>query len=90
MWSKNKFTDLSIKNAVKKAKDSTKTIKISDGGVMYLHVQPNGSKYSRMNCRINGKQITLIFGLLSEVFLSEVKMGKKFIFFYFFLIQCSY
>ena len=36
MRSKNKLTDLSIKQAVKKAKDSTKTIKISDGGGMYL------------------------------------------------------
>ena len=57
MRSKNKLTDLSIKQAVKKAKDSTKTIKISDGGGMYLQVQPNGSKYWRMNCRINGRQI---------------------------------
>jgi len=43
MRSKNKLTDLSIKQAVKKAKDSTKTIKISDGGGMYLQIQPNGS-----------------------------------------------
>ena len=63
----NKLTDLSIKQAVNKAKSSTKTIKISDGGGMYLQVHPNGSQYWRMNCRINGKQITLSFGLWPDV-----------------------
>ena len=76
MRSKNKLTDLSIKQAVKKAKDSTKIIKISDGGGMYLQVQPNGSKYWRMNCRINGRQITLSFGLWPEVSLAEARWKR--------------
>ena len=63
MYAKRKLTDLSIKQAILKAKDSTKTVKISDGGGMYLQIQPNGSKYWRMNCRINRKQITLAFGV---------------------------
>ena len=77
MRSKNKLTDLSIKQAVKKAKDSTKTIKISDGGGMYLQVQPNGSKYWRMNCRINGRQITLSFGLWPEVSLADARNKRE-------------
>ena len=63
MYAKRKLADLSIKQAILKAKDSTKTVKISDGGGMYLQIQPNGSKYWRMNCRINRKQITLAFGV---------------------------
>ena len=77
MRSKNKLTDLSIKQAVKKAKDSTKTIKISDGGGMYLQVQPNDSKYWRMNCRINGRQITLSFGLWPEVSLADARNKRE-------------
>ncbi len=77
MRSKNKLTDLSIKQAVKKAKDSTKTIKISDGGGMYLQIQPNGSIYWRMNCRINGRQITLSFGLWPDVSLAEARKKQE-------------
>ena len=58
MRAKHKLTELSIKQAIKKVNSIEKTIKISDGGGMYLQIQPNGSKYWRMNCRINGKQIT--------------------------------
>ena len=77
MYAKRKLTDLSIKQAILKAKDSTKTVKISDGGGMYLQIQPNGSKYGRMNCRINGKQITLAFGVWPKVTLTEAKRKQK-------------
>ena len=63
MYAKRKLPDLSIKQAILKAKDSTKTVKISDGGGMYLQIQPNGSKYCKMNCRIDRKQIILAFGV---------------------------
>ena len=77
MRAKHKLTELSIKQAIKKANSSTKTIKISDGGGMYLQVQPNASKYWRMNCRINGKQITLSFGLWPDVSLAEARMKQE-------------
>ena len=77
MKPKHKLTELSIKQAIKKANRSTKTIKISDGGGMYLQVQPNGSKYWRMNCRINGKQITLSFGLWPDVSLAEARVKQE-------------
>tara|TARA_Y100001970_G_C13951704_1_gene708566 strand:+ start:146 stop:268 length:123 start_codon:yes stop_codon:yes gene_type:complete len=38
--SKNKLTDLSIKQEIKKSKDSIQTIKISDGDGMYLQISP--------------------------------------------------
>ena len=74
---KHKLTELSIKQAIKKANSSTKTIKISDGGGMYLQIQPNGSKYWRMNCRINGKQITLSFGLWPDVSIAQARMMQE-------------
>ena len=77
MRPKYKLTDLSIKQAVNKAKSSTKTIKISDGGGMYLQVHPNGSQYWRMNCRINGKQITLSFGMWPDVSLAEARKKQE-------------
>jgi integrase len=77
MRAKHKLTELSIKQAIKKANSSTKTIKISDGGGMYLQIQPNGSKYWRMNCRINGKQITLSFGVWPDVSLAQARMMQE-------------
>jgi integrase len=74
---KHKLTELSIKQAIKKANSIVKTIKISDGGGMYLQVQPNGSKYWRMNCRINGKQITLSFGLWPNVSIAEARVKQE-------------
>ena len=77
MYAKRKLTDLSIKQAILKAKDSTKTVKISDGGRMYLQIQPNGSKYWRMNCRIKRKQITLAFGVCPKVTLMEARRKQE-------------
>ena len=77
MYAKRKLTDLSIKQAILKAKDSTKTVKISDGGGMYLQIQPNGSKYWRMNSRINRKQITLAFGVWPKVTLTEARRKQE-------------
>ena len=77
MRAKHKLTELSIKQAIKKTNSMANTIKISDGGGMYLQIQPNGSKYWRMNCRINGKQITLSFGLWPNVSLAEARMKQE-------------
>ena len=77
MYAKRKLTDLSIKQAILKAKDSTKTVKISDGGGMYLQIQPNGSKYWRMNYRTNRKQIILAFGVWPKVTLTEARRKQE-------------
>jgi len=77
MRPKHKLTELSIKQAIKKTNSSTKTIKISDGGGMYLQIHPNASKYWRMNCRINGKQITLSFGLWPDVSITQARMMQE-------------
>ena len=77
MYAKRKLTDLLIKQAILKAKDSTKTVKISDCGGMYLQIQSNSSKYWRMNCGVNRKQITLAFGVWPKVMLTEARRKRE-------------
>ena len=69
MSASNRLTEL----AVKSAKPSEKVRKLTDGGGMYLLVHPNGSKYWRMDTRIDSKQKTLSFGVWPEVSLTEAR-----------------
>ena len=46
----NKLTD----TAIRKAKHGDKSIKLADGGGLYLELHPNGSRYWRMKYRFGG------------------------------------
>ena len=59
--------------AVKKAKATDKVQKLSDGGGMYLQIQPDGAKYWRMNYRVAGKQKTLALGVYPDVTLAQAR-----------------
>lgn len=48
--------------AVRNAKARDKAYKLTDGGGLYLHIQPNGSKLWRMKFRHLGKEKLLSFG----------------------------
>lgn len=48
--------------AVRNAKAREKAYKLTDGGGLYLHIQPNGSKLWRMKFRHLGKEKLLSFG----------------------------
>ena len=61
-----KLTD----TAVRKAKSDVKPYKMPDGGGMYLHMMPNGSKYWRMDYRFAGKKKTLALGVYPDVSLA--------------------
>ena len=50
-----------------KAKPGASPLKLPDGGGMYLLLKPDGSRYSRMNYRYNGKQKTLSLGVYPRV-----------------------
>ena len=52
------LTEMEIRNA----KPGAKIIKLSDGGGLYLLVQPNGSKLWRMKYHFVGKERLLSFG----------------------------
>ena len=58
----SKLTDTKVKSA--KAKD--KSYKLSDGGALYLLVNPSGSKYWRMKYRFQGKERTLAIGVYPD------------------------
>ena len=66
---KDKLTE----SAVKEAKPAVRQFKLSDGGGLYLLVHSNGSKYWRMDTRIEGKRKTFSFGVCSEVSLTEAQ-----------------
>ena len=65
----NKLTD----TAIRKAKHGEKSVKLSDGGGLYLELHPNGSRYWRMKYRHGGAEKRLAFGVYPEVTLAEAR-----------------
>ncbi|KZZ10228.1 hypothetical protein A3749_11625, partial [Oleiphilus sp. HI0078] len=69
-----KNTVMSLTNIqVKNAKPKEKAYKLSDGGSMYLLVNPNGSKYWRYDYRFHGARKTLAVGVYPKVSLAEAR-----------------
>lgn len=60
----------------KNAKAGEKPVKLSDGGGLYLLVQPNGSKLWRLNYRFAGQQKTLALGIYPAVSLKEAREAR--------------
>ncbi len=55
------------------AKPAAKPYKLSDGDALHLLIQPNGSKFWRMNYRYLGRQKTLYIGSWPEIGLSAAR-----------------
>jgi integrase len=68
------LTEVQVKNA----KSTGKPIKLSDGGGLFLLVNPDGTKYWRMAYRFGGKQKLLAFGKYgkNEVSLAEARAKR--------------
>lgn len=66
------LTDL----GVKKAKAADKSMKLADGGGLFLLLQPNGAKYWRLSYRFAGKQKTLALGVYPDVSLADAR-GRR-------------
>lgn len=60
--------------AVDNAKPGEKPRKLSDGGGLYLLINPNGSKYWRYDYRHEGKRRTLALGVYPEVNLKDARV----------------
>ncbi|EGT4311547.1 tyrosine-type recombinase/integrase [Cronobacter sakazakii] len=58
------------------AKGKEKTYKLSDGGGLYLQVEPNGSRYWRLKYRFGGKEKRLSFGVYPTVTLAEARQKR--------------
>jgi hypothetical protein len=66
------LTDTAIRNA----KPTAKPVKLSDGGGLYLLIQPHGTKLWRLAYRFHGKQKLLAFGIYPLVSLAEARLRR--------------
>jgi len=67
------LTDVAIRNAAPK----DKPYKISDGGGLYLSVQPSGGKLWRKKYRYNGREKSLSIGPYPRVTLAEARDARE-------------
>lgn len=61
---------------IKSAKPKDKPYKLSDGGWLYVLVQPNGSKHWRLGYRFAGKQKVLALGTYPDVTLAQARAKR--------------
>jgi integrase len=59
--------------AIRSAKPTGKTYKLSDGGGMYLEVSPSGSKWFRLKYRCSGKEKRISLGVYPDVSLKGAR-----------------
>lgn len=62
---------------VETAKPKEKPYKLSDGGGLYLLVNPNGSRYWRLKYRVGGKEKLLSVGVYPDVTLSDARSKRE-------------
>ncbi|MFI4917972.1 MAG: tyrosine-type recombinase/integrase, partial [Legionellales bacterium] len=62
---------------VKNEKSTGKPVKLSDGGGLFLLIQPTNKKYWRLAYRFNGKQKTLALGVYPEVSLAKARERRE-------------
>lgn len=60
----------------KTAKPKDKPYKLSDGGGLYLLINPDGSKYWRMGYRFDGVERLLAFGKYPEISLADARKAR--------------
>lgn len=66
------LTDTQVRNA----KGKEKPYKLGDGGWLFLLVNPDGRRYSRMPYRFAGNQKTFSFGVSPAVTLAEARKRR--------------
>ena len=62
--------------AISKAKAKAKPYKLTDGGGLFVLVQPNGAKYWRLKYRFGGKEKLLALGVYPDVTLSAARVRR--------------
>lgn len=58
-------------------KPRDKAFKLSDGGGLYLLVNPNGSRYWRLKYRFAGKEKLLAVGVYPDVTLAQARNRRE-------------
>ncbi|EKZ5664294.1 DUF4102 domain-containing protein, partial [Klebsiella aerogenes] len=66
------LTDIKVRTT----KPSDKPFKLTDGQGMHLLINPNGSKYWRLQYRFDGKQKVLALGVYPMVSLGEARRKR--------------
>jgi integrase len=61
---------------IKNTKPSDKTQKLSDGGGLFLYVEPNGSKRWRYRFQFEGKEQLLSLGLYPDITLKQARLER--------------
>jgi integrase len=64
-----KLTDAAVKNV----KPGPRTLKLHDGGGLFLQVNPNGARYWRLKYRFGGKEKLLALGVYPAVNLKQAR-----------------
>jgi len=59
--------------AVRNAKPTNKTVRMFDGGGLYLEISPKGGKWWRLKYRYHGKEKRISFGVYPDV---SLKMAR--------------
>ena len=62
---------------IRQAAPVTKPLKLADGGGMYLLLNPDGSRYWRLDYRFDGKRKTLALGVYPEVSPGEARKRRS-------------
>ena len=63
--------------AVRKAKPTNKTVKMFDGGGLYLEVSPKGGKWWRLKFRFEGKEKRVSLGVYPDVSLKKARERRE-------------
>src|ERR1044071_4151016 len=61
---------------IRSAKAPQKAVKLSDGGGLFLLIQPSGTKLWRLAYRVAGKQKLLAFGVYPTISLSDARAQR--------------
>ncbi|MEY4427982.1 MAG: hypothetical protein RLZZ182_671 [Pseudomonadota bacterium] len=69
-------TDTLSDAAIRKAKPGDKPRKLSDGGGLYLELQPSGARWWRLKYRIGGKEKRLSLGVYPAVGLADARRRR--------------
>src|SRR5262249_7584558 len=62
---------------VRNAKPHKKTVRLFDGGGLYLEVAPSGGKWWRLKYRFNRKEKRLSFGVYPDVGLKQARKKRE-------------
>jgi hypothetical protein len=62
--------------AIRSAKPATKPLKMSDGGGLYLLLNPTGSRWWRLDYRFGGKRKTLSMGTYPDTGLKDARQRR--------------